>query len=105
MPDTALGLLGFGFLLGLRHALDVDHLAAVSTFVTQRRSVWSSSLVGAVWGLGHTVSLHAVGVVVIGLHTQVPPRVANALELAVGAMLVGLGLNLLCTLRRGGLLH
>ena len=49
MPSTALGLLAVGFVLGLRHALDVDHLAAVSTIVSQRRSLWSSSLVGALW--------------------------------------------------------
>jgi hypothetical protein len=105
MPHTAIGLLGFGFVLGLRHALDVDHLAAVSTIVTQRRSVWSSSLVGALWGLGHTASLLAVALVVIGLHAEVPPALGRGLELAVAAMLIGLGANLLWALRRGGRLH
>ena len=57
VPATALALLGFGFVLGLRHALDVDHLAAVSTLVSQRRGLRGSSLVGAFWGLGHTASL------------------------------------------------
>jgi len=105
MPHTALGLLGFGFVLGLRHALDVDHLAAVSTIVTQRRSVWSSSLVGGLWGLGHTVALLAVALLVIGLHAEVPTGLGRGLELGVAAMLIGLGLNLLWTLRRGGTLH
>ena len=105
MPTSALGLLGFGFVLGLRHALDVDHLAAVSTIVSQRRSLWSSSLVGVVWGLGHTAALLAMAVLVIGLHTEIPPRVGTALELGVAAMLVGLGVNLLRTLWRGGRLH
>src|SRR5262249_49555004 len=54
MPTSPLAVLGLGFVLGLRHALDVDHLAAVSTIVSQRRSLWRSSLVGALWGLGHT---------------------------------------------------
>jgi ABC-type nickel/cobalt efflux system permease component RcnA len=105
MPHTALGLLAFGFVLGLRHALDVDHLAAVSTMVTQRRSLWSSSLVGVVWGLGHTAALLAMAVLVIGLHAEIPARLARGLELAVAVMLIGLGLNLLWTLRRGGTLH
>jgi len=95
VPHSALGLLAFGFVLGLRHALDVDHLAAVSTIVTSRRSLWASSIVGAVWGLGHTAALLAVALVVVGLHAQIPPRLGAGLELAVAAMLVGLGLNLL----------
>ena len=105
MPSTALGLLAVGFVLGLRHALDVDHLAAVSTIVSQRRSLWSSSLVGALWGLGHTASLLAVGVVVIGLHKAIPPGVARGLELGVAVMLIGLGVNLLRTVQRGDTFH
>src|SRR6185369_4985281 len=102
MAESALGLLLLGFVLGLRHALDVDHLAAVSTIVSGWRSVASASLVGVVWGLGHTAALVAVGVVVIGLHAEIPPAVARALELGVAVMLVGLGANLLWTLWRGG---
>jgi len=105
MPTTPLALLGFGFLLGVRHALDVDHLAAVSTIVSERRSLWSSSLVGALWGLGHTAALLAASVAVIALHTEIPPRLAHGLELCVALMLVGLGLNLLRTLWAGGTLH
>jgi len=105
MPTTPLAVLGFGFVLGLRHALDVDHLAAVSTIVSQRRSLWRSSLVGALWGLGHTAALFAASVVVIGLHTEIPPRLAQGLEMGVAVMLVGLGLNLLRTLWSGGTLH
>jgi len=105
MPATPLAVLGFGFILGLRHALDVDHLAAVSTIVSQRRSLWRSSLVGALWGLGHTAALLAASVVVIGLHTEIPPRVSRGLELGVALMLIGLGLNLLRTLWTGGTLH
>ena len=97
-PFTALGL---GFVLGLRHALDVDHLAAVSTIVSQRRSLWRSSLVGGLWGLGHTASLVAVAVAVIGLHTEIPDSVGHGLELGVAAMLVVLGLNLLRSVLAG----
>jgi len=98
---TPLALLGFGFVLGLRHALEADHLAAVSTIVSTRRNVRGASLVGALWGLGHTVALLLVAVAVVGLHAEIPPRLAASLELGVSAMLIGLGLNLLWTLVRG----
>lgn len=100
-----LAVLGLGFVLGLRHALDVDHLAAVSTLASRRRGVLGSSLVGALWGLGHTLALLAVGVVVIALQTHVPTGLARGLELGVAAMLVGLGLQVLWTIRGGGRLH
>ena len=57
-------LLAFGFVLGLKHALDADHLAAVSTMANERRSLLGSSLIGALWGLGHTISLMVAGVLV-----------------------------------------
>ncbi|HXJ35981.1 MAG TPA: urease accessory protein UreH [Candidatus Eisenbacteria bacterium] len=101
MPTSPLAILGLGFVLGLRHALDVDHLAAVSTIVSQRRSLLRSSLVGALWGLGHTVSLVAVAVAVIGLHTEIPPSVGHVLELGVAIMLVVLGVNLLRSVAAG----
>ena len=105
MPTTPLALLGFGFLLGIRHALEIDHLAAVSTIVSERRSVLASSLIGALWGLGHTAALLAVALVVVALQADIPPSIAQALELGVAAMLIGLGLNLLWTLWAGGQLH
>lgn len=105
MTSSPLAILGLGFVLGLRHALDVDHLAAVSALVSQRGGLWRSSLIGAVWGLGHTAALLGAGVAVIALHAEIPPGVAQALELGVAAMLVGLGLNLLWTLWRGGTIH
>ena len=88
-------ILVFGFLLGIRHALDADHLAAVSTIVSERKSVAGSALVGTVWGLGHTASLLGVAFVMIGLRTQIPVTLARGFELAVAAMLVALGLDLL----------
>ncbi len=105
VSTTAIGVLTLGFGLGLRHALDVDHLAAVSAFVSRRRGVWSSSVVGVLWGLGHTVSLLAVALLVIVLHVAIPEWVAHALELGVAAMLIAIGANLLVTLWRGGALH
>lgn len=100
-----LAVLGLGFALGLRHALDVDHVAAVSTLATQRRGLRGSSLVGALWGLGHTLALLSVGGVVIALGAHVPPALGRGLELGVAAMLVGLGAQALWTIRRGGTWH
>jgi len=105
LPGSPLALLAVGFVLGLRHALDVDHLAAVSTIVSQRRSFWSAALIGALWGVGHTAALLAAAVAVIGLHVEIPERVSDALELGVAAMLVLLGANLLRTLWTGGTVH
>ena len=100
-----LSILGLGFILGLKHALDADHLVAVSTIVSERKGFLSSSIIGGFWGLGHTASLLIVGLVVIALHVQIPEKVALAMEFTVAAMLVSLGANVLWKLRRGGWLH
>ena len=68
---SIVSLLAFGFVLGLKHAVDADHLAAVSTMVSERRSLLSSSLIGVLWGLGHTISLMAAGIVVIFFHFKI----------------------------------
>ncbi len=101
----SLSVLGLGFVLGLKHALDADHLVAVSTIVSERKNLWSSSLVGALWGLGHTASLLIVGLLVILFHVEIPDKVAMSMEFAVAIMLVVLGVNLLRKLRKGGTLH
>jgi hypothetical protein len=98
-------MLAFGFVLGLKHAVEVDHLAAVSTIVSERKSVLSSMLVGGLWGIGHTISLALAGIAVIWLHLEISERTALALEFAVGVMLVVLGINALRKLRSGGHLH
>jgi sulfite exporter TauE/SafE len=102
---STLAILGFGFLLGLKHATDADHLAAVSTIVSERKSLWSSALVGGVWGLGHTISLFAAGVFVLLLDFQISEQAERILEFCVGVMLFLLGLNVLRKLLRGGHLH
>src|ERR1700755_2276137 len=91
-------LLALGFVLGLRHATEADHLAAISTIVTERRSVLSSLVVGGSWGLGHTLALLVAGVGVLLLRYQMTDRMVHALELGVGIMLVLLGANVLRTL-------
>ena len=92
---AVLAVLGLGFALGVRHALDADHVAAVSTLVARQPGVRASSLAGAVWGLGHTLALVVVALLVVVLEIRLPARLAPAFELAVAAMLVGLGCDLL----------
>jgi len=98
-------LMALGFALGLRHATEADHLAAISTIVTERRSLLSSLLVGASWGFGHTLALLVAGVGVLLLRYQMTDRMAHALELGVGMMLVLLGANVLRTLVDRGASH
>jgi hypothetical protein len=86
-----LTLLGLGLVLGLRHALDTDHLAAVSTVLAQRPSLRASGMIGFSWGLGHTVVLFLVGAAVLVLRVRIPEPFALAAEFGVGAMLVLLG--------------
>jgi len=82
---------GLGSLLGMRHALEPDHLAAVSTMVTRERNGYKAVLVGAWWGLGHTLSLLLVGVLLLLLRAEMTTRVSDAFELCVALMLIGLG--------------
>src|SRR3989304_6301911 len=103
--DGSFTVLGLGFFLGLKHALDVDHLVAVSTIVSERKGFWRSSAVGAFWGLGHTASLLAVGLLVIAFHFQIPPKAALGMEFAVAVMLVALGANVLWKIFRGATFH
>ena len=102
---SMISFIALGFILGLRHAIEADHLAAVSTISSERRSLLSSSLVGALWGLGHTISLMIAGIAVMLLHFQISQRTSQALEFGVGVMLVGLGVNALRKLARGGHVH
>jgi ABC-type nickel/cobalt efflux system permease component RcnA len=99
------GTLGLGFVLGLRHALDPDHLAAVSTLVSEERSLWRSSLVGASWGLGHALALVVFGSAIAVFRVSVTPRWSAWLEFAVGCMLVLLGLNVFRKLRESPPVH
>ncbi len=102
---TTFAVLGFGFLIGLSHAKDADHLAAVGTIVAERKSLWSAALIGGVWGLGHTISLFVAGLFVVLLNFEISERTERILEFSVGIMLTFLGLNVLRKLLKGGKLH
>ncbi|MBS1792037.1 MAG: sulfite exporter TauE/SafE family protein [Acidobacteria bacterium] len=101
---SAMAILGLGLVIGLRHALDTDHLAAVSTIVSERKNLFSSLLIGGLWGVGHTVSLLIAGIAVIFLNLKIE-KYEKPLEFCVALMLIGLGLNVLVKLARGGKLH
>lgn len=83
--------LAIGFLLGMEHALDADHVVAVSAMVSRYRNLRRSSLVGIIWGLGHTATLLLVGLLVILFKVTIPDRLALSMEFAVGLVLVALG--------------
>ena len=92
---SVLAILLFGFVLGMRHATDPDHVIAVSTIVSRERSLSKAAMVGAFWGLGHTVTILLVGASIILFDLSIPPRVGLTMEFCVGLMLVLLGvLNL-----------
>jgi hypothetical protein len=86
----------------MRHALEPDHLAAVSTLVTRERGGYKAALLGACWGIGHTCSLLAVGVVLVALRAEMPARIADLFEFFVAIMLVGLGVRALYHAARQG---
>ncbi len=93
---------GLGSLLGMRHALEPDHLAAVSTLVTGERSSVRAAMLGVFWGLGHTLALVAVGAVLVVLRAEMPARGSDLFELLVAVMLVGLGARAICLAARQG---
>lgn len=94
LDSHALTVLSLGLVLGLRHALDADHIAAVTTILAERPTVRASSAVGLFWGLGHTLTLVVMGFGVLALDLRIPERLANLMEFIVGVMLVVLGLTL-----------
>ena len=94
-----------GSLLGMRHALEPDHLTAVSTLVTTvpgERGRYRAAMLGAFWGLGHTLSLVVVGAVLVVLRAEMPARVSDVFELFVAIMLVGLGIRAIALASRQG---
>jgi len=93
---------GLGSLLGIRHALEPDHLAAVSTLITRERGSYKAALLGACWGLGHTLSLLVVGAALVLLRAGMPARVSDTFEFCVALMLVGLGVRAVYLAARQG---
>ena len=99
--DPVLSAVLLGFMLGLQHATDPDHIVAVATIVSRERRFSAGARIGLWWGVGHTVTLAVAGTIVIALNAGVPDRVAAGLELVVAAMLVMLGVVRLREALRG----
>ena len=93
MTPSIVAVLAIGGLLGLRHAFEPDHLAAVSTLATRPggRRLWSAARLGLIWGLGHTVTVGAVALLIVALGVQLPAALWPAAELLVAGLLVLLG--------------
>jgi len=89
-----------GFLLGMRHALEPDHLAAISTLLA--RPGRRPSALGLLWGVGHSVALLAVAAVLCSFCVEMPSRLGQSLELAVGVVLIALGVRNLRVAARSG---
>jgi sulfite exporter TauE/SafE len=102
---STFSVLAIGFVLGLQHATEADHLAAVSTIVSEKKNLFTASIVGGLWGVGHTISLFAVGLLVILLKFEISTSLETKLETCVGGMLVLLGLNALRKLRQASKVH
>ena len=94
------GILGLGFLLGMQHALEAAHIAAVSSIAARRTHVGDIVKHGLTWGLGHTLTLFAFAGVAILLGRAIPETIARPMETAVGVMLIGLGAHVLWRLWR-----
>jgi cytochrome c biogenesis protein CcdA len=94
------GILGLGFLLGMQHALEADHIAAVSSIAARRSQIGDIVKHGLTWGLGHTLTLFVFASVAILLGRAIPETVAKPIEGAVGLMLIGLGAHVLWRLWR-----
>lgn len=95
MLPALLSVLLLGFVLGMRHATDPDHVVAVTTIVSQQRSLARAARTGVLWGIGHTTTILLVGGAIVLLKLQlsiIPPRLGLSLELAVAVMLIVLGL-------------
>lgn len=97
---SVLPVLSLGFILGMTHATDADHVAAMSTVVAERKRLRSAAWAGALWGLGHTMMVVLVGGAIVLFRLAVPEKLALSLELGVAMMLVALGLRALLRLRQ-----
>ena len=94
------GILGLGFLLGMQHALEADHIAAVSSIAARRSHVGDIVRHGLTWGLGHTLTLFAFAGAALLLGHAIPESLSRPIETAVGVMLIGLGAHVLWRLWR-----
>jgi ABC-type nickel/cobalt efflux system permease component RcnA len=89
---TVLSLTLFGFFLGMRHATDPDHVIAISTIVTRQPTIRAAVVIGGLWGVGHSLTIMAVGGAIVVFTIVISPRVGLSMEMAVALMLIVLGM-------------
>jgi len=100
MEGSLLTVLILGFILGIKHAMEPDHVIAVSTIASQSKKLGKSALAGVFWGIGHTATLLVMGVTLILMKGQIPEEWSMSLEFLVGIMLVYLGLSSIVAYRQ-----
>src|ERR1700736_4070265 len=100
--SAPLGIALLGLLLGMRHATDPDHVIAVTAILSRERRLAAATRIGVVWGLGHTITVLAVGAAIIIFKIAVPARLGLAMEFAVAVVLILLGVGAAASLVRKG---
>lgn len=92
-------ILAIGFILGIKHSIEPDHVIAVSTIAGKTKKLWQTSLTGIFWGVGHTVTLLVTGMLLIGFKISLSEKWILTLEMLVGIMLVYLGIRAFLSFR------
>lgn len=100
MDVTLLSVLAVSFILGIKHAIEPDHVIAVSTIASQSKKIWQASLAGIFWGIGHTATLFVIGLILILMKHEIPEKWSLSLEFLVGVMLVYLGAVSMLSIRK-----
>lgn len=100
MEISLLAILMVGFILGFKHAIEPDHIVAVSTIACKSKKIWRSTLAGVCWGIGHTATLFIAGMILIALKIEISAKWALSLEFIVGIMIVYLGVSSLLSYRK-----
>src|SRR5690554_4391129 len=100
MEGELLSILSVSFILGIKHAIEPDHVIAVSTIASESKKLIRSTLAGVYWGIGHTFTLFVVGIVIILMKAEVTEKWSMSLEFLVGIMLVYLGISSIFSLKR-----
>lgn len=100
MEITLLSVLAIGFILGIKHAIEPDHVIAVSTIASKSRKLWDASLAGIFWGIGHTATLFIIGIILILMKNDLSDKWTMSLEFLVGIMLVYLGITSFLSFRK-----
>jgi len=100
MEVELMSILTLGFILGIKHALEPDHIIGVSTIAGQSKSLWKASLAGVFWGIGHTSTLFIIGMMLIFLKVTISDKWAMSLEFLVGVMLVYFGISAIYSKKR-----